>query len=276
LLLPLFFSAHPDGALINRGFEMASPFDNEILRKWFVESLPAPPCEDLTVSTLGSGPLSEADFDDMLAARGLMVYSLHQETEVLIVGHDGWEPESLQFLLDEREEMSLKVYSQEMFLSHWLSGRDPFDDREIAEAFGKGHSALQFLSECGFDWPSTFITSGGGDLNIKAPTVGILRYLGHRVGESGLPSHSRQEVLEHAFTSKLPLINSVSYMREWGNPRSKERLRKIANSLAAFCQLQKRRGNAIAASDYEEDLEWLRRRFYSGRFSFKWPSTYVR
>jgi hypothetical protein len=255
---------------------MATPFDNEILREWFVESLPSPLCEDPTVSTLGSGPFQEEDFDSLLASVGIDVYSLHQATEVLIVGHVGWEPESLQYLLDEREGMTLKVYSQEMFLAHWLSGRDPFDDRKIAEAFGEGHAALEFLSECGFDWPGTLITGGGGDLNIKAPTIGILRYLGHRVGESGLPAHSRQEVLEHAFTSNLPRINSAAYMKQWGNPRSQERLRKIANSLAAFCQLQKRRGNAIAASDYEEDLEWLRRKFYTGRFRFKWPSTYVR
>jgi hypothetical protein len=259
-----------------RGLEMVTPFDNEVLQEWFVSSLTSPPFLENIVSTVGSGPIPVADFDRFLYAGGIEVSHPHADTEVLIVGRIGCNKEELRELLDAREGMSLRVYSQEMFLSYWFCESDPLDEREIAEAFGEGHEALEFFSECGFDWPSTLVTGGGGDLNIKAPTVGILRYLGHCVGESGLPTHSRQEVLEHAFTSKLPQINSTAYMKGWGSPRSKERLLKLANSLAAFSRLQKRRGNAIAASDYDEDLAWLRRRFYSGRFSFKWPSTYVR
>lgn len=254
---------------------MATPFDNEVLMNWFIDAFPLKPCKESVISTVGSNPISEDKFDYVLRCAGWEVYCPSENTDVLIIGQEDWDEDDLNGLLDEREGQHLRIYSQEMFLAHWLSGQDPFDEEEIARAFAENHPALEFLSNRWLTWPSTFVAAGTGRLLLDSPEVGMLRHMGYRVGEKALPVHERHVILAEVFSSQLPHINSLEYMQEWGKPKSKERLRKIANSLAAFCQSQKRRGNLLAASDYEDDLRWLRQKYYHGRFKFQWPRVYV-
>ena len=259
------------------------PIENEIFRDWFLKSFPIAPCIDDFVSTVGSEPFPETAFDELLRAGGLEVFDIGDETDVLIVGRDFGRDEndesSFNILLEGRSGQHLRVYSQEMFLAHWFSGRDPFEDEDVAMTFVEGHPALEFISSCWFGWVSTLVKLGGGDggegLYIDAPNTGVLGHLGYKVGERGLSARERRAILTEVFDSKLPNINSQEYMQGWGEPKSKERLRKIADSMAAFCQTQKRRGNHLAASDYEADLDWLRRTFYAGRFNFRWAKSYV-
>lgn len=165
-----------------------------------------------------------------------------------------------------------------MFLSYWASGRDPFEDEEIARKFGEGHPALEFLSSVGFDWPKTLVFGGNGEFDEEIPTVGMLKHLGYSVGKSGLDEKDRREVLRHVFNSQLPKVVSISYTEEWGSPKSRERLQKMANSIATFCRNEKRKSkpSRLAISDWEDDLAWLRKTFYSGRFMFQWPSISAR
>ena len=257
------------------------PIENEIFRNWFLESFPTIPCGENFVSTVGSDPFPENAFDELLRSGGLEVFNIHDETDVLIVGRDFGQDEndenSFNVLVERRGGQQLRVYSQEMFLAHWVSGRDPFEDEDVALTFAEGHPALEFISSSWFGWVSTFVKlgDGGEGLYIDAPNTGVLGHLGYRVGNQGLSALERRTILTEVFNSKLPNINSREYMQGWGQPNSKERLKKMADSMAAFCQSQKRRGNDLAASHYDEDLEWLRRKFYVGRFNFRWAKTYV-
>jgi hypothetical protein len=113
-----------------------------------------------------------------------------------------------------------------------------------------------------------------GELEAEWPQVGLLKHMGYKVGSSGLPPHQRREILRTAFeTNNLPKVESPEYMRQWGEAASANRLLKIANSIAAFCRNNKRKRNPSqeAISDWEGDLQWLRKEFYTGRFSFEWP-----
>jgi hypothetical protein len=254
-----------------------SPFNDAVLRDWFFEAFSDSPFGE-GVATIGSGPFDENDFDEFIRRKGLEAYAITEDTDVLVVGHEGWREEDLLWLLDVRAGKYLRVYSQEMLLSYWASWRDPFEDEEIARRFGEGHPALEFLSRIGFDWPSTLIAGGGGgtdkDLSEELPIVGMLKHVGYTVGKSGLPDEGRREVLRHVFDSRLPTVVSVSYTEEWGAPRSKERLQKMANSIATFCRNEKRKSkpSLLAIEDWEGDLDWLRKTLYSGRFKFQWPS----
>ena len=65
-------------------------------------------------------------------------------------------------------------------------------------------------------------------------------------------------------------------MREWAAPDSPARLRKMAESLAAFARNAKRRKNqnvVEAVRNWEDDLGFLRRVFYVSKFkfAFDWP-----
>jgi hypothetical protein len=258
------------------------PIENEILRDWLLESFPTAPCEESYISIVGSDPFLENKFSDFLRAGGVQVYDISEDTDVLIVGRDFGQDEndeqSFSALLEMRRGKYLTVYSQEMFLAHWFSGRDPFEDEDVAKVFAEGHPALEFISTRWFSWISTFVKIGdsGENLFIETPNTGILGHSGYTVQQkSNLSPSERRVILTQVFNSKLPTINSTEYMQEWGQPNSKERLKKMADSIAWFCRSQKKKGNDIAASRYEADLKWLRKTFYNGRYNFRWAKSYV-
>lgn len=177
-----------------------------------------------------------------------------------------------------------------MFLSHWTTSQDPFDDEDVIRAFAKSHRALEFLETCWVDWISTQVSfsSRGGSLALDAsPEKSVLKDLGYTVGKTkGLPSFKRQEILEKAFNSNLFIILSPEYIKycklyfpqylqQWGEPKSNQRLTKMRDFIATNCKQQKQRGNTKAASDYEEDLKWLDMCCRSGRFKFNLAKAYV-
>jgi len=135
------------------------------------------------------------------------------------------------------------------------------------------------LIEQSFKWPTTIAQGGSGTLSeetIFQNPQGILGYLGYRVGVTGLLSTAREEVLDWVYMNSLPFVNSTSYMREWGQPATGTRLRKTAESIAAFCRNAKRSNSnrlSVAIDEWESDLEYLRTKYYVGRYSFVWPHT---
>lgn len=131
-----------------------------------------------------------------------------------------------------------------------------------------------------FAWPSTNAPGGNGDLHLAGlPKEGMLRYLEYQVGRSnGQSSPVRQAILRRVFEGILPPVFPKPYMMEWGPPKSSHRLRKTAESIAAFACLFKRRHDARyddAISDWEADLQFLYDEYYVGRFGFGWPSTHL-
>lgn len=258
-------------------FQRASNLlSNELIEKWLASALPNVPCRDCHLSSTGSDPFSIDDVGALLQSVNMPIYELEQHTDVLIIGRSGWREAELNRLLDQRIGKKLKVYSQEMFLVHWASTCDPFEDEDVVRDFGIGHPALEFLTSRWYAWPSTDVSlDSGGGLQFDSPEVGVLRSMGYRVGKSGCPADQRLKILAQAFTSHLPFVDSNAYMRKWGKPKSIERLKKLADSIASFCCNQQRLGNVEAAADYEHDLDWLERNFYRGRFRFKWPKARV-
>lgn len=128
----------------------------------------------------------------------------------------------------------------------------------------------------GFEWPSTDAPTGSGDLEIEAPTKGLLGHLGYRVGNDGLPEEERRAILDNVYLDDLPPVNSSDYMAEWGRPSTGPRLHKLAKSIAALTRNAKRRRTASLATsvdEWEADLEYLRAEYYVGRYDFAWPTT---
>jgi len=139
---------------------------------------------------------------------------------------------------------------------------------------------LERLSELinqGFAWPTTDAEPSNNDspVFIDAPTTGLLRYLGYRVGSAGLSPEDRCDLLDAVYTNRLPQLNSVEYINEWGEPLTAQRLKKMAESIAAFVRNTKRRQNPPkqAISDWEDDLKYLYTKFYVGTYDFFWPNT---
>jgi hypothetical protein len=136
------------------------------------------------------------------------------------------------------------------------------------------------MSNVSFIWPTTEVTPGlGGVLQDNWPEIGLLKHLGYSVGANGKLDTQRQQVLASCFElKKMPRIGSEAYVLGWGSPNSSVRLKKMAEAIASFCRMAKRRGDdslEIAITDWENDLAWLKRTYYDGRHnrSFAWPNT---
>lgn len=259
-----------------------TPFNDPAIRDWFFRDFVMSDDLPSMVMTVGAGPFEAAEFDKFLRSLGFVVSDIldgGRFFDFLIIGRDGWSEERLQSLLMARTDYTLRVYSQEMFLLFLASGIDLLDEPdELLTRFAENHPALLHLSSIGFRWPTT-IVHGGGEAKLEEewPEVGFLRHLGYRVGKQGVATSERRRLLNKAYT--IDAYNEIpkSYADDWGEPRSGKRLSKMANSIAAFCKLQKRKDRPSwkAIDDWESDLEWLYRNYYAGRYNFQWPSTEV-
>jgi hypothetical protein len=106
---------------------------------------------------------------------------------------------------------------------------------------------------------------------------GVLSFLGYKVGQKGVTEKSRREILDYAVHKRLPNVDSKEYIQEWGMPATTVRLKKLAESLAAFARNAKRKQTADmeqAIREWEADLEYLQSQYYKGRYDFGWPVTW--
>jgi len=129
-----------------------------------------------------------------------------------------------------------------------------------------------------FPWPTTEAPRGIGRLYAAGwREHGMLGYLGYHVGATQpTPRNIRRQILEYVVECHLPPLNDQIYHAEWAEPLSPQRLKKLANTLAALARHAKRReegswGSAI--NDWETDLALLRERYYVRVFQFGWPTT---
>lgn len=131
------------------------------------------------------------------------------------------------------------------------------------------------LDDQRFTWPTTAAPVGNGTINVNGwPKAGLLSALGYCVGTNGSDINARRQILDSVYEGTLPNVNSREYMAEWGQPQTGNRLNKLADSLASFCRMKKRSDpRAQSVSDWESDLEYLKKKFYVGRYNFGWPNT---
>lgn len=187
----------------------------------------------------------------------------------------------------DRPYFSNSIVDLESFAeSNWTDGRVllilaiELFHRKTQRAVALRTSILERLSELiaqGFAWPSTEAepTNNDSPIFIDAPSTGLLSYLGYRVGVNGLNPEERCGLLDTVYTHRLPQLNSVEYMNDWATPRTAQRLRKMADSIAAFARNAKRQQNAYeqAIADWDDDLHYLYTKYYVGQFDFYWPNT---
>ena len=106
----------------------------------------------------------------------------------------------------------------------------------------------------------------------------MLGFLGYHVGEmQPTPPTVRWRVLEYAFEYHLPPLNGPAYYSEWGEPKTPQRLAKLANVLASLTRNAKRRDSisfATAIKEWEGDLVLLHQRYYVDLFHLDGQSRY--
>jgi hypothetical protein len=127
-----------------------------------------------------------------------------------------------------------------------------------------------------FPWPTTVATRGVRGLKgAEWRQDGMLSYLGYHVGQTQPTSREiRWSILAYAFECHLPPLNGPIYYSAWGKPETAQRLKKLANTLAALARNAKGRDDtsyAAAIDHWERDLAHLHERYYVDFFHFGWP-----
>lgn len=131
-----------------------------------------------------------------------------------------------------------------------------------------------------FKWPTTDAFDGDGSVQANGwLKEGMLQILGYKVGRTaGVNTEARHQILHQVFSGSLPPAFPRSYVQQWSVPNSAARLKKMAETIAAFVRNAKRRHDqkmVIAIEEWEEDLKFLYDNFYVGKFRFGWPSSNV-
>lgn len=169
-----------------------------------------------------------------------------------------------------------KIFTADGFLN-FLDGH--VEGNEDAAQVNRLLQQCHYFQAGYFKWPYTDVYPSENLLRaIDAPRIGVLRYMGYRVGNSGLDISERHKILERIFLEKLPFVDSMAYMNEWHTAATPFRLKKLANAIAGFTKVHKRQRNADACKtailSWEEDLKWLKREYYDTmNFCFWWPTT---
>ena len=149
-------------------------------------------------------------------------------------------------------------------------------DQVLSETKRRGLWGKNAKNEDYIRWPSTKTSGGDGSMVLDdLLSVGPLSALGYRVGKNAEGPRQRCSLLTRAFRQDLPRVAGVE---EWGENESLRRLRKMAESIAAFARNAKHRYSASYADAirmWEHDLEYLRVTHYVGRFDNKgsYPTT---
>ncbi len=94
--------------------------------------------------------------------------------------------------------------------------------------------------------------------------AGMLSFMGYEVGmKSLLEPVERRAILAYVYRGELPLVNTVAYTAEWGEPGSAVRLYKLKRTIATFIEnaRRKRTNMDVAIAEWTADLEFIRRTF---------------
>jgi len=184
----------------------------------------------------------------------------------------------IQLSFDELRGMANAQWSNVQVLEkihHELKFRSRKKSQALCECIAQRLTQLQSISV----FPKTTVTTDSQNpLPSKVFTgeTGLLRQYGYRVGANGLPEHQRRQILDRVFLEPFPFVNDTALLRKWGEPNTSQRLKKIANCIAAFTRNAKRNKTSDyseAIQDWEADLTYLKRTYYDGRFDFRWSQT---
>jgi hypothetical protein len=163
------------------------------------------------------------------------------------------------------------------------NARDAYDRCGFPNPFmGGGQPAIPAsVIQPLWKWPVIVQTPDGaaGTFAGAFRDFSALKMFGYTVGKTkGWAKPEREVFLSDFMEQDLPPIVAQTFQQEYGEPMSVSRLRKIANLIAS--NASNRLNNdanrfAIAITDWESDLSFLKRKYYIGEsLAFQpWPRT---
>ena len=125
----------------------------------------------------------------------------------------------------------------------------------------------QVISEIYKVWRSRAVLAQLGEYKTDLDADGVLSAFGYHVGNFGITdAGQRQKLLALIFEADLPPVLSPEYILEWGQPSSKQRLRKLSRVLRGLVsskskQVPNKKSLKRAVDHWKDDLSFLAQRF---------------
>ncbi len=125
-------------------------------------------------------------------------------------------------------------------------------------------AAASVLEAIEREWQKRLAAYEAGNHKAATPTEGVLSKVGYKVGVDGLKEPVRRRILDYVLTGTLPPVGSPAHMAEWGEPKSRQRFRKLLRVIRVLASS----GNTLgtmdkAVAEWEDDLNYLDREWKS-------------
>ena len=164
-------------------------------------------------------------------------------------------------------------------MSKIISNLPNFDENKIAKIFQnccdvissekpEKFEAELIVDAIKLEWKKRSLS---GKSDRSRPNIGMLGFLGYKVGQEGETKKRRHFILKFVVNEQLPFVQSPMYVREWGEPKTKKRYLKTANVIKSFISKYtnyKQPGFEKALEEWKEDIEYLRT-LYRDQFNKK-------
>jgi hypothetical protein len=224
-----------------------------------------------TPVTLGSGPWEDLVFDAALESAGFVPQLLDDEAssfEVFVVGQDGVDLDALAEALKQRLDQGapVRLYSQELWLLHLMTGCDPLelDEAVLIEVFAHSHKVLGAFVNEEWNWPSL---NGGSrppppPLEKGKSPLHAFGYSASKRTDAATRRAKLKEFLEcrHMKPYFDESLHDLAYRNSWGPPGSSARLRRMVHHIRWLIGFQGASADkAEACQNWNEDLAWIRK-----------------
>lgn len=120
--------------------------------------------------------------------------------------------------------------------------------------------AEAIIDEINLVWQARLDAVIAGNYKPDSPETGVLKTVGYQVGNQGLPAKARRAILDYVIAGTLPFVGSPAHMREWGEPNTLTRYRKLHRVLAGFRTSAGKQPDLARAHDHwDEDIDYIER-----------------
>ena len=155
--------------------------------------------------------------------------------------------------------MDLTTKTEEELFILFTNCRNVLEDNAARH---RHQTAQEIITKIETEWDRRIKESESGNYRTTRPTKGMMSRLGYRVGEAGgITESARRKILDFVMTERLPFFHSPMYVREWGEPRTKERFQKLIHFFEGMLNGRYTGDVDRAMDEWSQDLDYVKRTY---------------
>ena len=151
--------------------------------------------------------------------------------------------------------MPYETRTEEQLFIQWTNCRNVLKN---PNALHQHNIAKTRIADIEKEWDRRLADAERGNYRTTRPTKGMMARLGYHVGEGqGLSLQARREIVNLVMTERLPFFYSPMYVKEWGEPNTKDRYEKLERFFQGMLGGTYAGDVDRALDEWSKDLEYL-------------------